>query len=213
MAVEKERVKARLKALFPKANLSQTRLDAIAAKLSPKPADDADDAAIDALLTAYNDDAAMTFEELAKYDDKLRTLEAKNKGGNDTTTGGNPSETQNTQAPPREDEAPAWAKAILAKVEKLENDKVESARRKQAAKLLPNAAPELLDSLMLSMPDSEEEQIAWAEKTNKAVDATIQIKTNTGLGNGGVIKPTVTNGKKEASKEEVETVTNNMMKK
>lgn len=76
MAVEVSRVLGRLKALFPKANLSKQRLDVITAKLAKKPEDDADDAAIDEVLQDYNDNGAMTFEEIAKADDKIRTLEA-----------------------------------------------------------------------------------------------------------------------------------------
>ncbi|RUT68683.1 hypothetical protein D0817_20195 [Flavobacterium cupreum] len=74
MAVDKLKVIARLKALFPKANLSQKRLDAFADKLSKKPADDADDAAIDAVINDFND--VMSIEDIARYDDRTRTLEA-----------------------------------------------------------------------------------------------------------------------------------------
>jgi hypothetical protein len=77
MAVSVEKIKARLKALFPKANLSTKRLDAYAAKLAPKPADDADDTAIDAIITDYNE--VIDFEAVAKEDDKTRTLEADKK--------------------------------------------------------------------------------------------------------------------------------------
>jgi len=74
MAVAPEKIKARLKALFPKANLSTKRLDVYAAKLAPKPADDADDAAIDVIINEYNE--VIDFEAVAKEDDKTRTLEA-----------------------------------------------------------------------------------------------------------------------------------------
>ena len=77
MAVEKAKVIARLKALFPKANLSQTRLDAIADKLAKKPADDADEAAIDAVINDFND--ILSIEDIAKGDDRTRTLEAEKK--------------------------------------------------------------------------------------------------------------------------------------
>lgn len=77
MAVKPEIIKARLKALFPKANLSQKRLDAYAAKLAPKPADDADEATVDALINDYNE--VIDFEAVAKEDDKTRTLEADKK--------------------------------------------------------------------------------------------------------------------------------------
>lgn len=74
MAVTPEKIKARLRVLFPKANLSTKRLDVYAAKLAPKPADDADDEAIDAIINGYNE--VIDFEAVAKEDDKTRTLEA-----------------------------------------------------------------------------------------------------------------------------------------
>lgn len=76
MAVQPDAIKLRLRALFPKANLSKTRIDAIAAKLATKPADDADDAAIDEVINDFND-GPMSIEDIAKLDDKLRTLESK----------------------------------------------------------------------------------------------------------------------------------------
>lgn len=77
MAVAPEKIKARLKALYPKANLSTKRLDVYAAKLAPKPADDADDEAIDAIINDYNE--VIDFEAVAKEDDSNRTLLAKAK--------------------------------------------------------------------------------------------------------------------------------------
>jgi len=102
MAVKPEVIKARLKALFPKANLSQKRLDAFAAKLAPKPADDADDTAVDAIINDYND--VIDFVAVAQEDDRTRTLEADkkkaeeasaNKGGN----GGKKDEEEEEQEP------------------------------------------------------------------------------------------------------------------
>lgn len=75
MAVDKSKVIARLKALFPKANLSQKRLDALADKLAIKPADDADDAAIDVVINDFN--SILSIEDIAREDDRVRTLEAK----------------------------------------------------------------------------------------------------------------------------------------
>lgn len=75
MAVDKLKVIARLKALFPKANLSQKRLDALADKLAIKPADDADDAAIDVVINDFN--SILSIEDIAREDDRVRTLEAK----------------------------------------------------------------------------------------------------------------------------------------
>lgn len=121
MAVAPERIKARLKALFPKANLSTKRLDAYAAKLAPKPADDAEDEAIDVIINDYNE--VIDFEAVAKEDDKTRTLEAakakadaekaKGKGGNGED------EEEVIEVDP---DAPAWAKALLKQNEKLTSD-------------------------------------------------------------------------------------------
>jgi len=81
MAVKPEIIKARLKALFPKANLSQKRLDTYVAKLAPKPADDADEAAVDAIINDYND--VIDFVAVAQEDDRTRTLEADKKKAED----------------------------------------------------------------------------------------------------------------------------------
>lgn len=77
MAVEKSKVIARIKAIFPKTNLTAQRLDAIAAKLAEKPEDGADDDAIDAVINDFNENSYMTLEEIAKNDDRLRTLARK----------------------------------------------------------------------------------------------------------------------------------------
>lgn len=106
MAVEKSKVIARLKALFPKANLSQKRLDALADKLASKPADDADDAAIDLVINDFN--SVLSIEEIAREDDRVRTLEQK----------ANP----NPPTPPTGDDVPAYVKALLDKLDGVTSD-------------------------------------------------------------------------------------------
>lgn len=71
MAVEASKVKARLRALFPKANLSSKRLDEISDKLGKKIEDNATDAQIDEAVTEQNE--LYSFEEIAKNDDRART--------------------------------------------------------------------------------------------------------------------------------------------
>lgn len=122
MAVKPEIIKARLKVLFPKANLSQKRIDAIAAKLAPMPADDADDAAVDVVLNQAND--FNSFEEIAREDDRVRTLEAK---ANPTPA---PAPTPNPEPTPAPvtpvaspaDDTPAWAKTLIETNQKLTAD-------------------------------------------------------------------------------------------
>ena len=121
MAVAPEKIKARLKALFPKANLSTKRLDAYAAKLAPKPADDADDEAIDVIINDYNE--VIDFEAVAKEDDKTRTLEAaKAKADADAAKGKGGNGNDDEEVIEVDPDAPAWAKALLKQNEKLTSD-------------------------------------------------------------------------------------------
>lgn len=68
MAVEKSKVVARYKSLFGSVGLSATRLDAIAAKLASKIADESDDDVIDAELNNLND--VYSFSDIKKNDDR-----------------------------------------------------------------------------------------------------------------------------------------------
>ena len=120
MAVDKLKVIARLKALFPKANLSQKRLDALADKLASKPADDADDAAIDEVINDFN--SILSIEDIAREDDRLRTLEAKQKENPPTPPAPPTPTTPPNPEPPKGDDMPAWAKAILDSNKKLEGE-------------------------------------------------------------------------------------------
>jgi len=142
MAVDKVKVIARLKALFPKANLSQQRLDAIADKLAKKPADDADDTAIDAVINDFND--VLSIEDIAKGDDRTRTLEAEKKKADELATkkkdGGEEEKKDEVKI---DDDAPAWAKALLKQNEKLTSDlesiksgNVKQSKLEQAKSLL-----------------------------------------------------------------------------
>lgn len=133
MAVDQQKVKARLKVLFPKANLSQKRIDEISAKLAKKPADDADDTAIDAVITDAND--IMDFEALAKEDDRVRNLEAKIK---QPTTDPNPP--ADPPKPNDVEEAPAWAKAMMQKMEAIEKGEVVKSKQSSIAAAFENSA-------------------------------------------------------------------------
>jgi hypothetical protein len=122
MAVKPEVIKARLKALFPKANLSQKRLDTYVAKLAPKPADDADEAAVDAIINDYND--VIDFVAVAQEDDRTRTLEADKKKAEDAAAakGGKVEKDDSEEEVKIDSDAPAWAKALLKSNEKLTAD-------------------------------------------------------------------------------------------
>lgn len=122
MAVDKQKVIARLKALFPKANLSQKRLDAIADKLAKKTADDADDTAIDAVINDFND--VMSIEDIAKDDDRTRTLEAEKQKGIDEArkkAGLDPIEKKEEKVD-LPDNTPDYVKAILGKMDSISTE-------------------------------------------------------------------------------------------
>lgn len=122
MAVKPEKIKERLRALFPKANLSQKRLDAYAAKLAPKPADEATDADVDAIINDYNE--IIDFVAVAQEDDRVRTLEAaKAKADADKAKGaGKSKEEEEEEVVEVDKDAPAWAKAMLEQNKKLASD-------------------------------------------------------------------------------------------
>lgn len=115
---KKEKIKARLRVLFPKANLSTKRMDEISAKLEKKIADDADDAAFDLVLNDAND--LMDFVAIAKEDDRIRTLEANQKQKNDPPTDP-PADPPKPPTPPADD-TPAWAKSIIEQNQKLADE-------------------------------------------------------------------------------------------
>jgi len=77
MSIDKAKVITRIKALHPKTNLSNARLDEISARLIKKLNDDADDTAIDEAIGIADD--YNPFTEIARNDDKIRDLEAKAK--------------------------------------------------------------------------------------------------------------------------------------
>lgn len=136
MPVDAQKVKDRLKALFPKANLSAKRLDELSARLAKKPADDADEKAIDDVINQAND--FMPFEDIAREDDRLRTLEQKANAPKPTPT----PEPTPTPAPKPSDDTPEWAKAMMLANEKLAKDleelktgKITETKMQQAKKL------------------------------------------------------------------------------
>lgn len=136
MAVKPEIIKARLKALFPKANLSQKRIDVYAAKLAPKPADDADETAIDAIINDYNE--IIDFEAVAKEDDRVRTLEADKKKADELAAKAKGKKKDGEEDEEEEDvkvgdDAPQWAKALIKQNQKLssEIESIKSGNTKQ----------------------------------------------------------------------------------
>lgn len=116
MAVSQDKIKERLRVLFPKANLSKHRLDAIAAKLASKPEDEATDDQVDEIISDYNE--VIDFEQIARDDDRIRTLEAARKP--------KPApKSEMEEGPKPDDDAPAWAKALQQEIASLKAERTQ----------------------------------------------------------------------------------------
>ena len=214
MAVKPEIIKARLRTLFPKANLSQKRLDAIAAKLAPMPADDADDAAVDVILNQANDFNA--FEEIAREDDRIRTLEEK---AAKVTV---PTPPSNEPTPPAAD-VPEWAKAmvdankiLLDKVTSLETGKITETKKQtaqtvfEASEVLKAMKPDIKNSWLGRINVDSEITIEDQVKSLETEYAEIrQSVADTTRYSGSV--PAGTGGKNTPSAEEVKAIVDNML--
>ena len=152
MAVSTEKIKERLKVLFPKANLSQKRLDDISARLAKKPEDDAEDDVVDQVINDAND--LMDFVAIAKEDDRIRTLEAKSKAP-ETTDSKKEEQVDN-------DDAPAWAKVLIQKVDAIEKGEITKSKQSSIresfskSEVLKNLSPEIQETWLKRIPLSED---------------------------------------------------------
>lgn len=149
---KRAKIAGRLKALFPKANLSTKRIDVITAKLESKVSDDADDVAIDEIVNKAND--FMDFEAIAKEDDRVRTLEANQKKGDE---GGDPPKDDPKPEPPKDD-TPEWAKALLSKVDALEKGKITESKANTVADLFSKS------EILKGLPENQKQ--SWLKRVN-----------------------------------------------
>jgi hypothetical protein len=149
----KARLKAKAKTLG--VNLSQKRIDAIADRLHKKFPDVSDDAEHDSLIEEFHE--MQPLDELAKQDDRLRTLENKQ-------TNPKPSD----QTPPQDitkktgtetatgDDVPAWAKSLMQTVQTLATEKSQSSIKSKIAEKLKDKVPEKFYSKR-ALPEKEED--------------------------------------------------------
>lgn len=167
MAVKPEQIKARLKVKYPKANLSQKRLDAIAAKLALKPEDGADDEAIDAVLEAAND--IVSFEEIARDDDRMRTLEKNQK--TDTPTPAPTPSPAPAPAPTPEPgkDTPAWVQALLDSTNKLMQE-VETMKTGKITENKRQTVSELIEKSEILKNLKPEVKKRWIDRVNLESD-------------------------------------------
>lgn len=155
----KEKIIAAFKVKYPGINLSKKRLEAIAIKIEAKVIDD--ETKIDAALAAM--DEVYAFADIAKDDDKVRTLEAKLK----TPAGETPAEkaareaAEAAEALKVTDDTPAWAKALIEQNKTLAQD-LAAIKGEKVASTIKGKATELLKDVPVSywgkrpIPESEE---------------------------------------------------------
>jgi len=171
MAVPKERVVARLKAFAGRANLSNTRIDELSARLCSLPADDADDAAIDAVIT--NADAMFPFKDIASQDDKIIGLENKLKVPNPNNPE-SPTPPSPTTPPAPANDAPEWAKALIKQNETLAAD-ITALKTGKVIETKKSAATQAFEkSEVLKALNTPELKQAWLNRVNVESETSIE---------------------------------------
>lgn len=149
--MELQEIKGRLRELFPKANLSSTRISQYAEKLKAKLSEESTQEDVDNLIKDLND--LVDFEQVAKDDDRLRTYQ---KPQPKVEEAPKPSEE------PKSDDVPEWAKALLIEVKTLREEKVQDTiqskfRNHEALKGIPT---EILDLVKTPTTLDEVDQFA-----------------------------------------------------
>lgn len=210
----KEKIIAAIKAKFPAVNLSKARLDAFAAKIEAKTTDENE---IDAKVDELNE--WVSFADIAKQDDAQRNITTQLK------------QLQQQQQPPKKKEGektdpPAnggdendpnnkiveLLTQLTQKVSNLEKEKLQTTVQSKATELLKDVPASYWNKRQL--PEDAEKLQEFVDEVTTDWDAfqkdltdqglgTISGKPGGGTGSGGATK--------EASKEEVDAVLNNIM--
>lgn len=186
MALPKEKVKARLTAKYPGVNLSNKRVAALADKL--KLEQDADDSLIDEKLDELND--VYPFSDLAKNDDRLATLEKKEKEKK-VDTEDPKKEDKETDQTDLEKVLGKVLAPLLSKIEALEAGKTTDTRTTQLNDVLKDT-DEKFKSLILSgykraKFDSAEAFEEYLEEVKTQTKDFIQADADEKLSNGSVL--------------------------
>jgi len=218
MALIKQ-IKARLKVLYPGVNLSNKRIEAIAAKIDAKVTEEDE---IDDALSTY--DEYNPFAEMAKDDDRERLRLKKEPETAKTPEQIAAEKEAQGNDPVVDPEMPAWAKALvtstqaLAKgLESIQGEKVTNTRKQQYEKALEGTsdafkAKALKDFGKMKFDTDEEFTEFLTEAETDAADF-IQEESNNGLTNQTPVRgvKNIPGKIKEASKEEVDSVLDKIM--
>lgn len=197
-----EQVKGRLSVLFPKANLSKTRMEQYTNKIATKLTEESTEEEIDDIIKDYNE--IVNFEQVAKDDDRIRTLESKPK----------PQESEKMKEEPIKNDNEILLDAISKLTEKVTVFETQKQAETIATKFANDERLRGIPKLMIerNTPTTMEDIDAyadilandWKEIQTQAklsqfgVDSTPQGKTNSST------------SAKEATDEEVDSIFNNM---
>jgi hypothetical protein len=186
MALEtfKAQLKAKIKTLG--VNLSQTRIDALAAKLHAKHPEITEVADHDARIDDLND--ILPLSDIAKQDDRTRTLENKIKGQPPKTEDQDDDDANDDNPPAKpkknksSDEPPAWAKSLIDTVSALSKEKVQTSMASQIATKLKDVVPDKFYKGR-ALPEKEEDLDAFIETVTTDYTEFKQDQINAGLMN------------------------------
>lgn len=204
--------KARLKAKSKTtgANLSQKRIDAFADRLHKKFPDLKEEAEHDEMIDEL--DELVSFTEVAKDDDRIRTLEKK-KPEPETTP--NPQPQPSDPKPAEANEEPAWFKvyreATDAKINAFEKEKTQGSIKQQLNEKLKNFS-DLVEWQEWQQPDTSEKVDEFVQKVTAKHEEKKQKLTEKGL----VFQPaggTRGGGNGKATKEEIGSLVDKILPK
>lgn len=173
----KEKILAKLRALYPGLNLSQKRLDAIADKLSTKITEETE---IEDKLNELNE--IFPFADMAKQDDRLRTLEAKHK----ETPAPNPTAPPAPGSDPKPGDVPEWAKSLIDSNKQL-TDKLAAIEKKESGQSMLQTLSKKLTGIPASyyskrsLPENSEMIDAFVDEVKQDYETFKQEAINDGL--------------------------------
>lgn len=172
----KEKIILAIKTKFPKANLSKARLNEISAKIEKKVIDD--ETKIDSSIDEFNE--YVDILALAVQDDKLRTTSARLKEIEDGI------KPKAADEPLVDDDAPAWAKALIEQNKKL-NETVSAIQGEKNATTIRGKANEKLKDIPVSywgkrsIPDTEDALDAFVAEVTEDYAGFTKDMTEKGL--------------------------------
>jgi hypothetical protein len=182
----KARLKAKSKALG--ANLSQKRIDALADRLHKKNPDLTEEADHDERIDDLND--LTPLKDIAKTDDQLRTLSAKPKPKSapeevedeeEEETEDEPVQNKKKPKVKKEEEMPAWAKALSDQVTALSKEKTATSMQAKLAEKLKDKGIPASYYKRIALPEKEEELDDFATQLETDYTEFKQEQINAGL--------------------------------